>query len=128
MKVFPLSERVDRTGEVALGPDESGTLTTYLIYGKLAPGETGRRLRPGEGREEILFVIEGTVRLEGAGRSDITCHSGWAVALPEGSDLWLSNLTSRPAQYVIAGGFTEPARFLQELQREARREQLQRES
>lgn len=116
VKPIVMLERVDRSGESALGPEEAGTLSTYLIYGKLAPNESGRRLRPGQGREEILFVIDGRVRLEGASFQEITCGAGTAVSLPEGSDCWLSNLTTSIVQYVIAGGFTEPVRFLRQVQ------------
>ncbi len=116
MKVIDLSNRVDTSGEIALGPKESGTLTTYMIYGVLAPRETGRRLRPGKGREEILFVISGQVQLESRGVSDATCLAGSAVALPEGSDFWVTNPTMQSVQYIIAGGFTEPAHFLKQVQ------------
>ncbi len=116
MKPIAMSERVDRSGESVLGPEEAGTLTTYLIYGKLAPNESGRRLRPGQGREEILLVIDGKVRLEGTGFQEVTCGAGTAVPLLEGSDCWLSNLTTGAVQYVIAGSFTEPARFLRQVQ------------
>lgn len=118
MKLFELAKRVESSGEVALGPEESGMLTTYLIYGVLAPGETGRRIRPGKGREEILYLINGEARLEKGGRNplEIVCKGGSAVTLPEGSDCWLSNLTSRQVEYVIAGGFTEPVHFLRQVQ------------
>jgi len=111
-----LSKRVGSSGEAALGPDESGALTTYLLYGVLAPFETGRRLRPGSGREEILFVIDGDLRLEGQAAGETICKAGNAVLLEEGSDHWLSNLTGATARYVLAGGFTEPARFYRWMQ------------
>ncbi|NUQ38126.1 MAG: hypothetical protein HUU23_10070 [Caldilineales bacterium] len=111
-----LSKRVGSSGEAALGPDESGALTTYLLYGVLAPYETGRRLRPGSGREEILFVINGDLRLEGPAVGEMVCKEGTAVLLQEGSDQWLSNLTNGAARYVLAGGFTEPARFYRWMQ------------
>lgn len=116
VKPFDLSERVGRSGEAALGPEESGALTTYLMYGVLAPFETGRRLRPGEGREEILFVVNGKLRLEGGTADQTVCCQGMAVLLPEGSDFWLSNLSDSQASYVLAGGFTEPARFYKWMQ------------
>jgi len=118
MKHFALAKQVEDSGEVAMGPQQSGMLTTYLIYGVLAPGETGRRLRPGRGREEILFLINGKARIEQSGRNsaEIVFEGGSAIPLPEGSDYWLSNLTSRRVEYVIAGGFTEPVHFLRKIQ------------
>lgn len=118
MKQFELAQKVGTSGEVALGPQESHLLTTYLIYGVLAPGETGRRLRPGQGREEILYLIKGKARLEKSGRDaqELVCTGGTAIPMPEGSDYWLSNLTSAPLEYVIAGGFTEPVHFLRQVQ------------
>lgn len=116
MKPIPLAERVERSGEVALGPEESGNLTTYLIYGRMAPNEAGRRLRPGQGREEIFYLIDGRVRIETAQFEEFVCEAGWAVPLPEGSDVWVTNLTAAPVQYVIAGGFTEPVHFLRRVQ------------
>ncbi|MCO6450373.1 MAG: cupin domain-containing protein [Caldilineales bacterium] len=116
MKVEQLSARLDTSGEVLFGPDMAGTMTTYMIYGRLAARETGRRLRPGKGREEILFVVNGQVRLEVTGYEELMCEAGTAISLPEGSDCWLSNTTGREVQYVIAGGFTEPAHFLRQVQ------------
>lgn len=116
MKSISVAQRIDRTGEVALGPEETGNLTTYLVYGKLAPNEAGRRLRPGQGREEILYVINGRVRMEMSGLGEEVVDEGNAVPLPEGSDCWVSNITALTVQYVIAGGFTEPVHFLRQVQ------------
>ena len=49
MKIDRLSERVETSGEVLFGPETAGTLTTYMIYGRLGARETGRRLKPGPG-------------------------------------------------------------------------------
>lgn len=116
MKSISIAQQIERTGEVALGPEETGNLTTYLIYGKLAPNEAGRRLRPGQGREEILYVINGRVRMETSGLSEEVVDEGSAVPLPEGSDCWVSNMTTATVQYIIAGGFTEPVHFLRQVQ------------
>ncbi len=116
MKPIPLAGRVERSGEVALGPEESGNLTTYLIYGRMAPNEAGRRLRPGQGREEIFYLINGRVRVETAQFEEFVCEAGSALPLPEGADVWVTNLTDSPVQYVIAGGFTEPVHFLRRVQ------------
>ncbi|MBX7237015.1 MAG: cupin domain-containing protein [Caldilineales bacterium] len=116
MKPISVAQRVERTGEASLGPDETGNLTTYLIYGKLAPNEAGRRLRPGQGREEIFYVINGRVRMETSGLGEEVVDEGSAVPMPEGSDCWVSNITPTTVQYVIAGGFTEPVHFLHRVQ------------
>ena len=118
MQQFELAKQVEESGEIAMGPQQSGMLTTYLIYGALAPGETGRRIRPGRGREEILFLINGKVRIEKGGRksTEMVCEGGSAIPMPEGSDYWLSNLTSARVEYIIAGGFTEPVHFLRQVQ------------
>ena len=62
------------------------TLTTYIVYGLLAPRETRRRLRPGGGREEILFLFNGQIKLEGSDFEAVTCNAGSVVPLLEGSD------------------------------------------
>lgn len=116
MKPISVAQRVERTGETAIGPDETGNLTTYLIYGKLAPNEAGRRLRPGQGREEIFYVINGRVRMETSGMGEELVDEGSAVPMPEGSDCWVSNVTPTTVQYVIAGGFTEPVHFFKRVQ------------
>lgn len=118
MRVFNLAERLLTSGEQVLGPQESGALTIYLLYGVMAPGESGRRLRPGPGREEILFVCEGRIRLE-SGTSEAVCGRGMAVLIPEDADYWASNLYASTSSYVIAGGFTEPVHFLRQLQQQA---------
>lgn len=116
MKIDRLAERVEKSGEALFGPENAGMLTTYMIYGRLAARETGRRLQPGQGREEILFVVNGQVRLEVSGYEEVLCDGGTAISLPEGTDCWLSNTTPNAVQYVIAGGFTQPAHFLNQVQ------------
>ncbi|NOX61564.1 MAG: cupin domain-containing protein [Chloroflexi bacterium] len=119
LEIFNLKERVRGSGEVAIGPSEAGTLTTYLIYGRLTPRETGRRIRPGQGREEIFFLINGRVRMLLAGGNEVEIRAGSAVPLKEGTDCWLSNLTDKPVEYIVAGGFTEPVHFLRQVQQQA---------
>lgn len=120
MKHFKLADHIENSGEVAMGPQQTGMLATYIVYGVLAPGETGRRLRPGEGREEILYLINGKVRLETGGlrTEEAEIEAGSAIPMPEGSDCWVSNLTSQRVEYIIAGGFTEPVHFLRKVQKQ----------
>ncbi len=119
LETFNLRERVERSGEVAIGPNEAGTLATYLVFGRMTPRETGRRIRPGQGREEIFFLINGRVRMLIAGGQELDIEAGTAVPLTEGTDCWMSNLTDRTVEYVVAGGFTEPVHFLRRVQQQA---------
>ncbi len=89
-------------GEYVFGADDTGSHACYMIYGTLAPGEKGRRIRPGEGHEEMIAAITGPLRISG----DLsgTLAEGEATHLMGEQTCYLENTTSTEIVYIIAGG------------------------
>ena len=104
-RVFDLKGRLSGTGEVILGAEDTNSHACYLIYGVLAPGEKGRLLMPGDGHEELFFVIKGEIGL--SGQCEVVLREGQAVHLVGEEACYAENLTDSEAIYVIAGGHTE---------------------
>ena len=90
-------------GEYVLGARDLSTHACYLIYGELKPGESGRKVCPGGGHEEILLAVTGDLDLAGPeGRTRLP--EGAAVHLKEEETYALANPGAAPAIYVLAGG------------------------
>ncbi len=107
MKIFDLRKAAleSEEGETVLGARQTGSHACYMIYGRLAPGEEGRLVRPGAGHEEIVLSAKGGLSVSGY----------FTGMLPEGSALHLSgdqecrleNPGETDAVYIIAGGHAE---------------------
>ncbi len=102
MQVHDVASRVAVTGEYILGADATGSHACYLVYGVLAPGQSGRVFRPGAGHEELILCIEGELLLSGA--LDGMLRQGQAVHLRGDETCRAGNEGPRRAVYVIAGG------------------------
>jgi uncharacterized cupin superfamily protein len=103
-KIHPLRKRaVDFGGEYVLGLRDLKTHACYLIYGELAPGESGRKICPGSGHEEILLAVRGDLEMnEGTGAAAL--REGEAVHFVGEEAVFLANPGSEKAVYVLAGG------------------------
>lgn len=102
MKVFNVKASVDATGECILGAKETGSHACYLIYGTMAPKETDRPFKPGEGHEELLLVVQGDLQV--SGHVTGTLAQGEAIHLKGEETCRLENLSDTEAVYVISGG------------------------
>lgn len=102
MKIFDIGGKVHDSGEYILGSRETGSHACYLIYGILAPGESGRELKPGQGHEEIVLVLSGELTLSG-GRSG-ALKQGQALHMLGDDRFLAANNGSSPVVYVVAGG------------------------
>jgi uncharacterized cupin superfamily protein len=104
MKLFDLDRLASSEGgEYVLGAKDLHTQTCYMIYGILQPGETDRLVKPGEGHEEILCAVTGTLMLHtAAGAAPL--HAGCAVHVKEDESFHLSNPSDQPLVYIMAGG------------------------
>jgi uncharacterized cupin superfamily protein len=104
MKLFALDRLASSEGgEYVLGAKDLHTQTCYMIYGILQPGETDRLVKPGEGHEEILCAVTGTLMLHtAAGAAPL--HAGCAVHVKEDESFHLSNPSDQPLVYIMAGG------------------------
>ncbi len=93
----------DADGEYVLGLKDLETHAVYLIYGYLHPGESGRKLFPGKGHEEVLCVVQGKVVVDVSGET-ISLKAGEAIHLKEDDEFYLKNPGTETAYYVLSGG------------------------
>lgn len=77
----------------------------YLGLCFLEPGESKKKVGPGKGHEEILFLTEGQIQVS-INDNDITLNEGEVYFIPDGSKALLKNLTEERCQFIIAGGHT----------------------
>lgn len=109
MRIFDLGSLcASEGGEYVLGMKHLHTRGCYLIYGTIEPGEGERLVRPGEGYEEILCAVGGALILH-TDRGEIHLARSHAVHVKEDDTFYLSNPSSEPIVYVIAGGKLHPA-------------------
>ncbi|MBI5233163.1 MAG: hypothetical protein HY880_02285 [Deltaproteobacteria bacterium] len=108
MKVFKLPDIIESQGgaEYCMGRDALKTHAVYLVYGKVRPGETERKLMPGKGHEEILFVVKGSLNVK-KDKMGFTVAEGEAFHLKEEEVFILDNPGQKEAVYIIAGARAE---------------------
>ena len=78
----------------------------YLGLCFLEPGEAKRKVGPGKGHEEILFLTEGQIQVS-INDTEIILNEGEVYFIPDGSKALLKNLTNERCQFIIAGGHTK---------------------
>lgn len=104
MKSYPVREPAKKSGgEYVLGMKDLKTHACYLIYGELKPGESGRKVCPGGGHEEILLAVVGDLTMTGEKLSGVL-PEGSAVHLQGEESCTIGNPGSGNAIYVMAGG------------------------
>ncbi len=104
MKIFDLQELAEESeGEYVLGLKDLHTHAVYIVYGFLEPGETGRKVLPGKGHEEILSITKGEVRVKTPDKT-FKLKSGEAVHVKEDDEWTLENTGDETVFYVLAGG------------------------
>lgn len=106
MKIINVGEFMSETGEFIIGKEHTGSHACYLIYGKMAPGETGRVLKPGSGHEEIFFPLSGEFKLVSKD-DELFVKVGSAVHLVGEEEFVAENVSDGEAVYVMAGGHSE---------------------
>ncbi len=108
MKSFNLhSPAVSEGGEYVLGTKDLHTQACYMIYGILQPGETERLVKPGEGHEEILCAVTGTLLIHTAA-GEVPLQAGSAVHVRDHEAFHISNPSDQPLVYIMAGGRRPP--------------------
>ncbi len=115
MKIYKLPELTDAspTNEYCLGLKDLNTHSVYLLHGRLRPGETGRKISPGRGHEEILFVVKGSITV----RSDkytFPVSAGEAFHAKGEETFFLDNPGNSEAVYIAAGGHSSNSRHGEE--------------
>ena len=105
-QIFDLEGRVRREGgETVLGLKDLGTHACYVLFGVLDPGGQPRVLKPGDGHEEIILAISGTIGLQGPD-GELTLRPGQAVYLRGEETRNAVCVGDAEARYVAAGGHT----------------------
>lgn len=109
MKIYKLPQLAELSpnNEYSLGPGELGG-SVYLTYGRLRPNETSKRLSPGEGREEIICILKGSIRIK-SGKTSFTVGAGEAFHSKDAQVFLLDNLGDEEAVYIAAGGVSPTA-------------------
>ncbi len=109
MKIYKLPLLADAThsNEYCLGPGLD-TGSVYLLYGRLRPGETERKITTSEGAEEIICIVKGTVKVK-AGNYSFAMSAGEAFASRKPQTFILDNTGPEEAIYISAGsrGFSQ---------------------
>ncbi|MBI5810073.1 MAG: hypothetical protein HZB21_02635 [Deltaproteobacteria bacterium] len=109
MKIYKLPNLAESSpeGVYSLGEDELKASSVYLTYGRLLPKETGRKVLPHDGYEEIIYIVKGSVRVNHGKGGAFTLGAGEAFG-PKGA-CSLDNLSDAEAAYIAAGGRTGDA-------------------
>ena len=75
----------------------------YFGIGFLEPGEEKRKIGPGRGHEEILYLQEGKIEVE-IENNTLILNKGELLYIPDKSKVILKNLAEKKSQFMIAGG------------------------
>ncbi|MFX1275649.1 MAG: hypothetical protein ACFFBP_07920 [Promethearchaeota archaeon] len=78
----------------------------YLGMGFLEPKEEKKKVGPGRGHEEILFLQEGRIEVELENEKFIL-NEGELFFIPDKSKALLNNLSEKRSQFLVAGGHTK---------------------
>lgn len=114
MKSFDLhGPAVSEGGEYVLAAKDLHSRACYMIYGILGPGEADRLVKPGEGHEEILCAVTGTLVIHTAA-GEVPLQAGSALHVEANESFCLSNPSDRPVVYITAGGRLHPHRSCDE--------------
>lgn len=78
----------------------------YLGLCFLEPGEVKRKVGPGKGHEELLYLMNGQIQVNTKDK-EINLNEGEVFFIPNGLKVFLKNLTEERSYFVIAGGHTK---------------------
>ena len=107
MKSFDLGKlAAAQGGEYVLAAKDLDSRACYLVYGLLKSGEQDRLIKPGDGYEEILCAVTGSLLMKLTGGA-VVLEQGHAVHVRPADSFYVSNPNNNPVVYVIAGGRSE---------------------
>lgn len=75
----------------------------YLGIGFLEPKEENRKIGPGRGHEEILYLQAGKIEVI-IENNPLILNEGELLYIPDKSKVILKNLAENKSQFIIAGG------------------------
>ena len=105
MKVFRMDALCEALGgkECLLGPEELGSASAYLFYGRLCPGDPPKELFAKVGCEEIVYMVNGTLEAR-KGNSSFRINAGEAFHIKENDSILLENKSGKEAVFISVGG------------------------
>ncbi|MBW7957130.1 MAG: hypothetical protein H3C68_04485 [Deltaproteobacteria bacterium] len=105
MKIYRLPQLAEahEDGTYLLGLEDLKSNAVYMAYARLRPGEAPRKLAPPEGREEIVFVIKGSLLVR-SGKTSVPVGPGEAFHVKGSDNTSLENSGSEDAVFIAAGG------------------------
>ncbi len=78
----------------------------YLGLCFLEPEELNRKVGPGKGHEELLYLMSGQIQVNTKDK-EITLNEGEVFFIPDGLKVFLRNLSEERSYFIIAGGHTK---------------------
>lgn len=105
MKIYRLPELAELSpeGDILLGPDELGTDAVSVLYGRIAPKGQPKRVSAGSGRDAVLFVVDGKLKVT-QGRHAFDVSAGEAFCIEGISIACIENTSDREAAYMLSAG------------------------
>ncbi len=105
MKIYKLPQLAELSpeNEYRLGKEELPTSSVYLLYGRLRPKESSKKLTVAEGNEEIICVVKGKIKVR-CGKTVFSVEPGEAFHSRAAQSFLLDNLGDEEAVYIAAGG------------------------
>ena len=79
----------------------------YMGYCFLHPGEADRKVGPGRGHEELLYLINGKIEIIVKDQK-ILMNEGDIYYIPDGLKVRLKNISDERVNFMVAGGHTKP--------------------
>lgn len=105
MKVIKIKDYVYREGEYIVGSEATGSHACYLMYGVIK-GDEEREMKPGEGHEEIIAIIEGEVEVYAQNKVR-SLKKGEALYLRGEEAVKIKPAGGKLTIYVVAGGHSD---------------------
>ncbi|MBI5491690.1 MAG: hypothetical protein HY893_02030 [Deltaproteobacteria bacterium] len=105
MKIYKLPQLAELSpeNEYRLGKEELATSSVYLLYGRLRPKESSKKLTVAEGSDEIICVVKGNIKVR-CGKTVFSVGPGEAFHSKAAQSFLLDNLGDEEAVYIAAGG------------------------
>ncbi|MBI5642950.1 MAG: hypothetical protein HY954_05690 [Deltaproteobacteria bacterium] len=102
MKIYKLPQlaELNPNNEYCLGPDIDSSI--YLVYGRLRPNEPSRKIAPAQGKDEIVCVIKGSIRVR-CGKSTFSVGPGEAFHSKDAQVFTIENPGDEEVVYIAAG-------------------------
>jgi hypothetical protein len=97
------------SGEFIFGSEHTGSHACYMICGVLKPGQEKRVITPGRGHEEMVLAVKGDFEI--TGRFSGRLNEGCAFHIAGKDTVYLQNISTADACYVIAGGHSQEGHY-----------------